>query len=139
MYKKRVHDIPRLNFMNSLYDILSFYFSGSVLYSSFLFGFMGNQPFRTLSLCSKSSFMVQNDEKENTPKRVEINILSVITEPAIPMMPSRRKIHQHLVPQQYSAFTTMGWKKPIMRKVHKPMIMPPVFSSAINSIINPDE
>ena len=89
-----------LKFMNSLYDVLLWpYLSESVLYSSFLFGFMGNHPFKTLSLCSNSSFIVQNDEKENTPKSVEISMSSVSTEPAIPAMPSRRKIHQHLVPQ----------------------------------------
>ena len=86
--------------MNSLSSILLyFYLSEFVLYSFSLLGFIGNHPFKTLSLCSKSSFIVQNEENENTPKSVDIRILSVNTEPVKPAMPSRRKIHQHLVPQ----------------------------------------
>ncbi len=79
--------------------VVYFYFLLSASYSFFLLGFIGNHPFKTLSLCSKSSFIVQNDENEKTPKSVEIRILSVITEPTIPTIPNNRKIHQHFVPQ----------------------------------------
>lgn len=91
-FSKEIHE---LFYLINVYLLLSEYF----LYSSFLLGFMGNHPLMTLSLCSKSSFIVQKDEKENTPRSVETRMLSVITEPAIPNIPRSRKIHQHFVPQ----------------------------------------
>ena len=45
-------------------------------YSSFLFGFIGNQPFRTRFRWSKISLMVQKEEKENTPSKEEIRRFS---------------------------------------------------------------
>ena len=42
-------------------------FSSQNLYLRF--GFLGNQPFFTRSSCSKTSLMVQNEEKANTPNR----------------------------------------------------------------------
>ena len=40
-------------------------------YSFFRFGFIGNQPFSTRSRCSKTSLMVQKEENEKTPNRVD--------------------------------------------------------------------
>jgi hypothetical protein len=62
-------------------------------------GFLGNQPFFTLSSCSKTSLMVQKEEKANTPNKDETSILSVLNEAATPAIPNTKKIHQHFVPQ----------------------------------------
>ena len=43
-------------------------------YSFFRFGFIGNQPFSTRSRCSKTSLMVQKEENEKTPNRVDSRI-----------------------------------------------------------------
>lgn len=52
-----------------------FKYSNTVLiycsYSFFRFGFIGNQPFSTRSRCSKTSLMVQKEENEKTPNRVD--------------------------------------------------------------------
>ena len=62
-------------------------------------GFLGNQPFFTRSSCSKTSLIVQKEEKANTPRRDETSMLSVLNEAATPAIPNIRKIHQHFVPQ----------------------------------------
>ena len=72
-------------------------FSSQNLYLRF--GFLGNQPFLTRSSCSKTSLMVQNEEKANTPNREDRMTLSTLNDAATPAMPSIRNIHQHLVPQ----------------------------------------
>ena len=52
-----------------------FKYSNTVLiycsYSFFRFGFIGNQSFSTRSRCSKTSLMVQKEENEKTPNRVD--------------------------------------------------------------------
>ncbi len=68
-------------------------------YSFFRFGFMGNQPFNTRFRWSNISLMVQNDEKEKTPKREEISKSDITMEPIIPMIPNNKNIHQQRVPQ----------------------------------------
>ena len=68
-------------------------------YPYFLFGFLGNHPFSTRFFWSKSSFIVQNDEKANTPNRVERMMSVTKIEVATPAMPNNRNIHQHFVPQ----------------------------------------
>lgn len=40
-------------------------------FHSFLLGFLGNQPLRTLSRCSKTSNMDQKHENDKTPRTVE--------------------------------------------------------------------
>ena len=72
-------------------------FSSQNLYLRF--GFLGNQPFFPRSSCSKTSLMVQNEEKANTPNREDRMTLSTLNDAATPAMPSIRNIHQHLVPQ----------------------------------------
>ena len=68
-------------------------------YSTFLFGFLGNHPFFTRFSWSKSSLIVQKDEKANTPNRVERMMSVTKTEVATPAIPNNRNIHQHFVPQ----------------------------------------
>lgn len=75
---------------------------------SFLLGRLGNQPRRTLSRCSKSSLMLQNDEKANTPSKVDSSVLATISEATTPTMPSNKNTHQTRTPHQYSVLITMG-------------------------------
>ena len=63
------------------------------------FGFLGNHPFFTRSSCSKTSLMVQKEEKANTPNKEDNITLSMLNDAATPAMPSIRNIHQHFVPQ----------------------------------------
>ena len=65
-------------------------------------GFLGNQPFFTRSSCSKTSLIVQKEEKANTPRRDETSMLSVLNEAATPAIPNIRKIPNNipLLPQQ---------------------------------------
>lgn len=84
----------RENCSGAVYQVLlySSYFTGR-------FGLRGNQPLRTRSFCSKSSLIVHNDEKANTPASAATSTLSVQSDQTIPPMPNNRKIHQHPVPQ----------------------------------------
>ena len=67
--------------------------------SYFLLGFLGNQPLRTRSFCSKSSFMLQSEENPNTPTMLLIRVFSIKSAPMAHPMPTRRKIHQGRVPK----------------------------------------
>lgn len=64
-----------------------------------LFGFLGNQPFKTRSSCSKTSLIDQNEEKANTPQIVEPNIFSINKEAIAAKIPPTKKSHQLFVPQ----------------------------------------
>ena len=86
--------------------------------------FLGNQPFSTRFFCSNSSNMLQNDEKAITPKSVDQINESTQSDAATNKMPARANTHQHLVPKWYSAFITMGWNSPMIKKVAAPMISP---------------
>lgn len=78
------------------------YFSSEGGFWRFFFrrlGFSGNQPFRTLSFCSKISSIDQKQEKATTPISVERKISFIKTDRPTHKKPASRKIHQHFVPQ----------------------------------------
>ena len=68
--------------------------------------------------------MLQNDEKAITPKSVDQINEATQSDAATNKMPARANTHQHLVPKWYSAFITMGWNSPMIKKVAAPMISP---------------
>ena len=68
-------------------------------YSCFRLGFIGNQPFSTRFRWSNTSLIVQKEEKENTPNKEDISRSFINNEPAMPMIPKTRNIHQQRVPQ----------------------------------------
>ena len=98
------------------------------------FGFLGNHPFFTRFSWSKISLIVQNDEKAKTPNSEASRILSTQTEAMIPAIPNKRNIHQQPVPQWYSALITMGWNRPIIKKVQMPIRSPERWYSFKKSI-----
>ena len=61
------------NSFKAVYNVVPFLLN-YCSYSFFRFGFIGNQPFSTRSRCSKTSFMVQKEENEKTPNRVDSRI-----------------------------------------------------------------
>lgn len=63
-----------------------------------LFGFLGNQPFKTRSSCSKTSLIDQNEEKANTPQIVEPNIFSINKEAIAAKIPPTKKATSSLFP-----------------------------------------
>ena len=78
------------------------------IFLSCFFGFAGNHPLRTLSSCSKISLIVQKEEKANTPSKEDHNTFVTHKAAIVPTIPKTRKIHQHPVPQYYSALITTG-------------------------------
>ena len=71
-------------------------------------GFLGNQPFFTLSSCSKTSLMVQKEEKANTPNKDETSILSVLNEAATPAIPISGKSTSILFPSNIQLLPQRG-------------------------------
>lgn len=68
--------------------------------------------------------MVHKDEKPKTPRMAERVILSTNIDATIVVRPKKRNTHQYLVPVWYSVFITTGWKRPIIKKADRPIIMP---------------
>ena len=64
--------------------------------SPFLAGFAGNQPFLTLSFCSRSSFMLHIQLHPVTPSTHESIVFDASTLPPISTIPAARKSGQHL-------------------------------------------
>ena len=71
--------------------------------------------------------MDQKLEKAVTPEMLAHRVLSRNRDKAPKSTPAKAKAHQQRLPKWYSALITIGWKRPIMRKVAKPMIMPEKF------------
>ena len=59
----------------------------------------GNHPFLTRSFCSKSSRIVQSDEKPVTPSKALAKVLSTNSAPTMQPSPRSRKIHHGRVPK----------------------------------------
>lgn len=68
-------------------------------YSDFLLGFIGNQPFSTLSFCSKISRMLHMQEHPITPSVGLTMLLSTRRLAMMKAMPASANAHQHLVPK----------------------------------------
>jgi hypothetical protein len=92
--------------------------------SPFLFGFFGNQPFRTRSRCWNSSRILHRQEQPVTPRIAAKSVLETKREPVSNRTPKMANTGQQRIPQKYSAFMTMGWKTPIIRKVATAIIIP---------------
>lgn len=71
----------------------------SVLYSSFLLGFIGNQPLATRSFCSNSSPMDHSSEAPSTPTQADSRMSFINTEPHTHTMPRTRNTHHGRVPK----------------------------------------
>ena len=68
-------------------------------YSFRRLGFIGNQPFRTRSRWSKTSLILQKEEKAKTPNKEDKAMLSTNRQVTIPASPRKRKNHQQHTPK----------------------------------------
>lgn len=54
----------------------------------------------------------------------EISVFSIISDPIHPASPIRKNAGQHRVPKWYSDLMTIGWNRPMQRKLVMPSMMP---------------
>jgi len=73
--------------------------SSFIILHSSLSILLGNHPFLTRSLCSKSSCIDQNDEAPHTANNIDQVRLSIITDAIVLTIPINAKTHQHFTPK----------------------------------------
>ena len=75
---------------------LEFNFQFSIFNFQF---FLGNHPFLTRSLCSKSSCIDQNDDAPQTANKIDHVSSLTIIDAMVLIIPISAKTHQHLTPK----------------------------------------
>lgn len=75
--------------------------------------------------------MPHSDDADHTAKSVDSKTSPTSSEATPETMPLSRKSHHIPTPKKYSPLMTMGWKRPIIRNVATPIIIPVKCSSIV--------